>query len=147
MSVGKRIITKAILVLQEDSAVDHDKSDYAAYRASYDLTKLAFLPDQKPTRFHIAALTGEQKIHFSGLEGVNARVMFLVRAGLRQIENYIVVRDGERLTLPPIVFEEVGGLGKLVSSQWITDADLMTTDLLMIAEAINNITEVRAPLS
>jgi hypothetical protein len=133
-------------VLEEDGALDAEKSDYEAYvESGYDRKHLTMRNGEKPTEFCIKPLTYAQR---EALQDQTNIPSYVIRCGLRNVENYIVQEeDGTTAALPPVELDDVDGLGKLATMKWLAAANLPDSHMARIIEAIQNITQAKLPLS
>jgi len=148
VAIGRRVVLSARFVLSGDSAIK-DGCDYDAYREScFDIEKLEFKADEKPTIFHIKPLTVEQRMHMHGVPSAIDGAWFALRCGLEKVDNYLLQdASGNDSALPPIVHQSKGDLGRLVSLDWLEQAAFPTDQWIEVAGAISRISEASRPLS
>jgi hypothetical protein len=148
MALGRRIFTQTEFIAHEDDAIDHQKSDYAAYIETLDPKKLAFVEGREPTRFTIRPLTYEQRQHSETIDAAPSRIEFLVRCGLVGVKNYLVMSpDGGETELTQPQMAREGRFGEIVTRAWLAEANLPWSQQLALATAIGGISDAKRPLS
>ena len=140
--LGRRLITSAQVVLQDDPAIDHAACSYAAYvEAGYDVSKLAFVSGEQPTVFHIKPLTYRQRMTRDDITQTGSRIHYIFRAGLVGVDNY-QLGDG-----PAPSVQREGDASSLVSVEWMERMGLPDSHMVPVVLAITAISEAALPLS
>jgi len=146
MALGRRRITSIRLVLRDDPAIDHSKSDYDAYVEScYQRKHLTLHNGDKATEFELKPMTFAQR---EALPDYDNTATYVMRCALKSVSNYIVYDDetDTESTLRPVEHTKVDG-SPMVTVKWLAEAALPTDQVVPIITAINEITQAKAPLS
>ena len=140
--LGRRLITSAQVVLQDDPAIDHAACNYAAYvEAGYDVSKLAFVSGEQPTVFHVRPLTYRQRMTRDDITQTGSRIHYIFRAGLVSVDNYQL---GD-VPAPPVQREADDK--SLVTMEWMERIGLPDAHMVPVVLAIGAISEAALPLS
>jgi len=134
----------------QDEAIDPDNSNWIKFfQEGCNIKHLTFLEDQKPTIFIIQRLNYDQRKTALDLEDNSiAQAEYIVRCGLRDIENMPVEDEDENVTgwINKVDLEN-GEYGKLVTVAWMRDADLPTNLIKEMALTIRLMSEGKYPLA
>jgi len=132
-----------------DPAVDinSEKTNLDAFRESHwDIKHLAL--SGEPTYWTIKPITRKQMKYAITVRHDEAEFWdFMVRAGLRLVENYTLQKPGgERMPTPAVEVEEVGELGELITTKWMDTVNLQSNVKTALCLMIWQISEVHLPL-
>lgn len=148
MGLGKRVISAVDLILQEDSAIDSESSDYEKYLKTFDRKHLTLVEGEHPTIFRIRPLTYAQRMELDSIDvdDLARRCEFAVRCGLEKVENYTIETGGTEMELQPVQRRREGRLGELVTKDWLSEANFPSSQTFSLANAISILSEGKRPL-
>ena len=144
----RKVLEPVRLVLPFDSAIDHGRSDYDAYKSTWDTKHLVYVEGGQPSVFVINQLTHRQRQRVANVEHIADRASLAIRYGLISVENYAIEKpDGSVVFLEQPRRTHHGDLGECITEDWMEQARFLTDELVTIGGAIMSISEARAPLS
>lgn len=135
----KRAGASRWVILEIDSALDLEKSDYTAYMKSlFDEKHLVFVENEKPTRFKIRQLTSNQQTALA--DNYNKRKIMLdaIRFALLDIDNYSKIDDeGNETFVEYIEKHKEDKLGVVTKMSWMNEQNFDQIVIVKLYDLVN----------
>ena len=145
--LGRRVFTRIQFVLENDPAVAPPKKvkgkDVDSYQdyvsGGWDMSKLKL--KGTPTIWTLRPLSYPERMHRDSITELRERVQWLLRCGIVDVKDYPLFKaDGSYDVLPSPSFV-TEGKSDLVAMEWLERANLLDDQELVLAQAVQSITE------
>jgi len=144
--LGKKITAIRKVILEGDSAIIG--GNYKAYKDSmFDESHLEIDKGESPTYFKLRQLTDPQKDAIAGESSIRKQAKLAIRCSLVGVEGYAVQTDSGVKQLSDVDTEDHITCGRIVSKQWMEEANLPTEHLLDLYICVDSLSEAKIPLS